>query len=168
LEAREHAQRRGATIFARIAGYASRHEAPATPGGRRTGRAISQSITAALAKAGMQPADMGHVNAHGESSIEQDRLEAEAIKQTLGSVPVTAIKSYFGDLAAGSGAVELIASVLALQEGRAPPIRNLEEPDTACPIEGIRGDWRPVSKRTAIALNQSSTGQAAAVIITRD
>jgi 3-oxoacyl-[acyl-carrier-protein] synthase II len=168
LEAREHAERRGAAILARIAGYASRHEGPATAGVTRSGRAIVQSITAALAKARLGPADIGHVNAHGESSVEQDRLEAEAIRQTLGNVPVTAMKSYFGDLAAGSGAVELIASVLALMEGRAPPIRNLEERDAACPIDVIRDGWRSLSKPTAMALNQSNTGQAAAVIIARD
>ncbi len=168
LEAREHALARGARILARIAGYASRHEAPANPWEARTGRAIVQSIKAALDKAEMRPEDIGHVNAHGESSVEQDRLEAAAIRQTLGDVPVTAIKSYCGDLAAGSGAVELIASVLALAEGEAPPTRNLEELDAACPIDVIRDGWRPVSKPTAIALNQSNTGQAAALVIVRE
>src|SRR5262249_21629513 len=134
LEAREHAEKRGSNILARIAGYASRFEAPASLWSKRTGRAIGQSIAAALDAAKLQPADIGHVNAHGEGSIEQDRLEAQAIRAALGDVPVTALKSYFGDLAAGSGAVELIGSVLALVHGSLPPTLNYEQPDPACPV----------------------------------
>jgi 3-oxoacyl-[acyl-carrier-protein] synthase II len=168
LEAREHAERRGANILARIAGCASRFEAPATTWSRRSGRAIAQSIRAALAAAKLQPAEIGHVNAHGESSREQDRLEAEAIRKTLGDVPVTALKSYFGDLAAGSGAVELIGSILALVHGHVPPTRNVAVADPACPIHLICGEWQTVDQPAAMALNQSNTGQAAAVVIVRD
>lgn len=167
LESREHAERRGATVLARIAAYASRHESPASPSSSRGGRAIVQAIDAVLAKAQMKAADIGHVNAHGDSTIDHDRVEAQAIKQTLGNTPVTALKSYFGDLAAGSGAVELVASVLALVEGKLPPTRNFEERDTTCPIEVVSGQWCAAGT-TAIALNQSRTGQAAAVILARD
>ena len=128
LEAREHAERRGAKILARIAGYATRFEAPGNPWTARTGRAIRQSIEAALAAAKMQPAEIGHVNAHGESTVEQDRLEAKAIREALDDVPVIALKSYFGDLSAGSGAVELIGSLLTLMHGRLPHTLNYEEP----------------------------------------
>jgi 3-oxoacyl-[acyl-carrier-protein] synthase II len=165
LEAREHAERRGAKILARVAGYASRFEPPGGAGEKRTGRAIGQSIQAALAAAKMQPGDVGHVNAHGESSLEQDRLEAEAICGLLDDVPVIALKSYFGDLAAGSGAVELIGSVLALVHDRLPPTLNYEEPDPGCPINVVHGEPQRIGKPAAIALNQSNTGQAAAVVI---
>jgi 3-oxoacyl-[acyl-carrier-protein] synthase II len=167
LEEREHAERRGARILARIAGCASRYEPPATPWAKRSGRAIGQSITATLNAAGLKPTDIGHVNAHGESSLEQDRLEAKAIRETLGSVPVTALKSYFGDLAAGSGAVELIASILAFEQGRIPPTRNFLEPDPECPIQVVR-QWKAMERKAALALNQSNTGQAAAVAVVRD
>lgn len=167
LEAREHAERRGATILGRIAGCASRCEPPGRPWATRTGRAIEQSITAALKSAGLEPADLGHVNAHGESSLEQDRQEAAAIQATLPGVPVTAFKSYFGDLAAGSGAVELVASMLAIGEGRIPPTLNYQTPDPACSIQVVR-DWQAMERTAFIALNQSYTGQAAAVVVTRD
>jgi 3-oxoacyl-[acyl-carrier-protein] synthase II len=91
-------------------------------------------------------------------------LEATAIHETLGQVPVTALKSYFGDLAAGSGAVELIASIMALGHRRVPPTRNLEHLDPACPIEVVR-DWQAMDRTAAVALNQSNTGQAAAVVV---
>jgi 3-oxoacyl-[acyl-carrier-protein] synthase II len=168
LEAREHAEARGATIFARIAGYARRFGPPAGPWQERSGRAINQSISAALAAAHMQPGDIGHVNAHGDGTIEQDRLEAQAIREELGDVPVTALKSYFGDLSAGSGAVELIGSVLALKHSHVPPTLNYEQPDPNCPINVVRGSGMAVEIPTAMALNQSNTGQAAAVVIARD
>src|SRR5205807_5233774 len=75
LEAREHAERRGAKILARIVGYASRFEPPAAPWQARGGRAIRQSIEAALAMASMRPAEVGHVNAQCEGSIAQDTRE---------------------------------------------------------------------------------------------
>jgi 3-oxoacyl-[acyl-carrier-protein] synthase II len=165
LEAREHAEQRGASILARIAGYASRFEPPASAWSQRTGRAIGQSIQAALTAAGLKSADIGHVNAHGESSVEQDRLEAQAIRHSLGDVPVMALKSYFGDLAAGSGTVELIGSVLALNRGHLPPTLNYDQPDPSCPINVVRGSPHAIDKPIALALNQSNTGQAAALII---
>jgi 3-oxoacyl-[acyl-carrier-protein] synthase II len=116
----------------------------------------------------MTPEDIGHVNAHGEGSVNQDRIEAEAIRDTLGDVPVTALKSYFGDLGAGSGAVELVGSVLALAQGRVPPTLNYEEVDPSCPVNVIRGRPQPITKPTAMVLNQATTGQAAAVVIAKE
>lgn len=168
LEERSRAEGRGAKILARIAGFASRFESPAAPWQQRTGRAIRQSIEGALASAQMRPAEIGHVNAHGEGTIEQDRLEAQAIREVLGDVPVTAPKSLFGDLAAGSGAVELVASVLALEHGRVPRTLNYDQPDPACPINVVHGESLPQEKRTAVVLNQAFTGQAAALVIAAD
>jgi 3-oxoacyl-[acyl-carrier-protein] synthase II len=168
LETREHAEKRGATVLARVAGCASRYEPPGDPGTKRTGQAIKNSIEAALKAAKMSPADIGHVNAHGESSIEQDRIEAQAIRAMLGDVPVVALKSYFGNLGAGSGLVELIGSVLALVHGQLPATLNYEQPDADCPVNVVREKGMPVGKPAALVLNQSNTGQAAAVIITRD
>ena len=168
LESREHAEQRGANILARIAGYSSRFESPGAPWRQRTGNAIAQSIVAALQMAGLSPTDIDHVNAHGDSSIDGDRHEAKAIHETLDDVPVTALKSYFGDLSAGSGAVELIGSVLALVNGQTPPTLNYEQPDPPCPVNVIHGGMRPTEKRAVLALNQSITGQAAAMAIVRD
>jgi 3-oxoacyl-[acyl-carrier-protein] synthase II len=113
----------------------------------------------------MKPADIGHVNAHGDSSIRGDQVEAQAIRDLLGDVPVTAIKSYFGDLGAGSGAIELAASVLGLGEGKVPRTLNYERPDPACPVNVIAGSHRPVDKPVVLKLNQSLTGQAVAMVI---
>jgi 3-oxoacyl-[acyl-carrier-protein] synthase II len=164
LETRSSAEKRGAKILARIAGTARTFE-PTPAGKALTGSAIQRSITGALQAASLQPADVGHVNANGEGSITADAVEAQAIHRVLGDVPVTAIKSYFGDLGAGSGAVELLASVLAISEGCVPPTLNYETADPACPVNVIHGQPLATDKRVAVALNQSNTGQAAAVVL---
>jgi 3-oxoacyl-[acyl-carrier-protein] synthase II len=164
LEAREHAERRGATILAQVAACASRFE-PVRRGQSRTGAAIRQSIQAVLSAGGVEPGEVGHVNAHGEGSVIHDRLEAQAIREVLGDVPVTAPKSFFGDLGAGSGAVELVASVLAIVHGRVPRTLNFVEPDPRCPVNVVQGATAESRQPTAVVLNQSSTGQAAAVLL---
>ena len=119
LESREHAEHRGATVLANIAGCSSGFE-PIPPGMPPQGTAICNGIEAALKEAGMQPDDIDHVNAHGLGTVEMDRTEAQAIYKTLGDLPVIAPKSYFGNLGAGSGSVEMVVSLLALNKGSAP------------------------------------------------
>ena len=164
LESREHAERRGATILARICGFSSRYE-PAKGSEPRRGIGVKNSIVGALQAAALQPSDIGHVNAHGLGTIDDDRLEARGIHDALGNVPVTAPKSFFGDLGGGSGAVEMAASVLALSKGVLPPTLNYETPDPACPVNVVRGEPMPIEKRTAMVLSQADTGQAVAVLL---
>jgi 3-oxoacyl-[acyl-carrier-protein] synthase II len=163
LEAADHAERRGAPVVARVAGYARRFEQAVNR--EVTGKGIRASITGALADAGWKPEDVGHVNAHGASLVQHDAVEAQAISQTLGQAPVTAPKSFFGDLGASSGMVELAVSVLAVQSGRVPRTLNYETPDPKCPVNVVRGESLVVEKRTALALNQAETGHAVAVAI---
>lgn len=164
LEAREHAHARGAKILARFLGGSQLFEAPVA-GQPRRGTAIAGTITAALAQANIQPRDVGFVSASASGSLEVDAVEAQAIERTLGSVPVTAFKSYIGDIGAGSGSVELVASILALVNGRVPPTKNYSQPDKACPVHVVIGEPLPLHKQVAVALNQSTTGQAAAVVL---
>jgi 3-oxoacyl-[acyl-carrier-protein] synthase II len=164
LENRAHAEGRGANILGRVMGAGCGFEdVNGEPETR--GKAIRQSIRTALKSAGLQPSDIGHVNAHGASMIQPDRIEAGAIRDCLGDVPVTAPKSYFGCLGAGTGAVEMACSVLAVARGLVPPTLNYEQPDPACPVNVIHGDPLPVENRVAMLLNQSETGQSAAVVI---
>ena len=164
VESRAHAEARQAKILARVLGYATTCD-PRFNGQANSGNAIRRSITLALADAKLAPQDIGHVNAHGLSTVASDRREAAAIRDTLGNVPVTAPKSLFGNLGAGGGAVEMIASMLALETGRVPATLNYEQPDPHCPIEVIHGSPATIEKRTALLLNQSSLGQSAAVIL---
>jgi 3-oxoacyl-[acyl-carrier-protein] synthase II len=164
VETREHAERRGARIMARVAGSATRFE-PAADEKQPTGDAIARAIRAALVTSDLKPADIGHVNAHGNSTREDDPIEARAIRATLGDVPVTAPKSYFGNLGQGSGMVELVVSLLAMSKGVVPPTLNYEKPDPECPVN-VATFARPTNRPAFIKLNHNATGQAAAVVIT--
>ena len=164
LEDRQRAEARGATILARIAGSASAFE-PRSNGCPAQGVAIRSAITKALRAARMDPADIGHVNAHGLSTIDDDRIEARAIRDTLGDIPVTAPKSFFGTLGSGAGAVEMAVSVLALGAGIVPVTLNYERPDPACPVNVVHGSLLTATKRTALLLNHTPMGQSAALVL---
>lgn len=163
LESRQHAERRGAKIWARVAGYASRTE----QGHREAmnGQSIRNAIRGALQSAGIEPSAVGHVNAHGASTLRDDRIEAAAIQDQLGDVPVTALKSYFGYLGAGSGAIELAASVWSLTSGEVPPTLNYTSPDPECDIRVVHGEPLQGRPPVAIKLNHTPLGQAVAVVI---
>ncbi len=163
LESRAHAEARGATILAHMVGAGQSCE-PRLDGRPASGDALRRSIIRALAEADMSPADIGHYNANGLSTIEDDRIEAEVVRECLGNVPVTAIKSYFGNLGAGGGMCELAASVLALVHGEIPRTLNYERPDPKCPIQVVQ-EAQPTNRPAAMIANQSGTGQAAAVIL---
>jgi len=164
LESRAHAERRGARILARILASAARCEPRARRDGF-SGSSLRAAIRSTCSAAGLAAADVGHVNAHGVSTIDMDRAEALAISAELGSVPVTAPKSSFGHLGAGGGAVELVASVLGLGHGVVPPTLNYEHPDPACPVAVVHGEPLAGRPGTALAVNLSSTGQAVAVAV---
>jgi 3-oxoacyl-[acyl-carrier-protein] synthase II len=164
LESREHAERRGVRIMGSVAGAASRCDSLA--GSQSPPRsAIRRAIVAALASAELEPASIGHVNAHGTSTIDDDRTEAQAICEALGDVPVTAPKSLFGHLGPGSGVVELATSLIALEHGVIPPTLNYEFPDADCPVNVVAAP-QPTQQRSFIALNHTASGTAAAVIVT--
>lgn len=164
LESRDHAERRGVRPLARVAAAASRCE-PSAVSLRPSGKAIRQAIQAALSAAGAEPFHIGHVNAHGNSTREDDAAEAQAIRQMLGDVPVTAPKSFFGNLGHGSGMVELGISLLAMRHGVVPPTLNYEMPDPECPVNVVT-ELTPTDRSAFIALNHNTTGQAASVVIT--
>jgi 3-oxoacyl-[acyl-carrier-protein] synthase II len=164
LESRDHAERRGIGPLARIAGAASRYE-PAAESLEPSGDAIRRAIQAALAAAKIESFHVGHVNAHGNSTVEDDRAEARAIRAALGNVPVTAPKSFFGNLGHGSGAVELAVSLVALAHGVIPPTLNYETPDPDCPVNVV-SESRPAESGTFVKLSHNTTGQATAVVVT--
>jgi 3-oxoacyl-[acyl-carrier-protein] synthase II len=163
LESGAHAKARGAQPIARVAGSATRCESSAERQ-QPTGDAIRRAIRAALALAGVESSAVGHVNAHGNSTLEDDAAEAQAIRATLGNVPVTAPKSFFGNLGPGSGMVELVVSLLAMQRSAVPPTLNYETPDPECPVI-VASEMQPAKRAAFVKLNHNSTGQAVAVVI---
>lgn len=163
LESRAHAERRGASVQGKILGYGRRCE-PCADSQKPTGQAIRQAIEAALEMGQLAVNEIGHVNANGLATVDDDVIEACAIKQTLGDVPVTAPKSFFGNLGAAGGAVELAVSLLGLQHGVVPPTLNYEQPDPACPVNVV-GEAQPSRASTVLALNHKLTGQAVAMVV---
>lgn len=169
LEDLESARARGATIFAEVLGGAS---SAATEGRRQARRdvAMKNVLAAVLSRCGVTPDAVGHIHAHGVSTRCADAEEARAIGEVFGGrsqpVPVVAAKSYFGNLGAGSGMVELIASVLALGQNRLFRVLNYETPDPDCPVAVVtRDDVSPGA--SFVNLNVTPQGQASAVLVGR-
>lgn len=164
LENRRHAEARGARVLARVSGFGGSFE-PGSNGKPVRGDATRRAIRGALDSAGLAPSEVGHVNAHGLSTVAEDRAEALAIRELLGEVPVTAPKSFFGNLGAGTGAVEMAVSVLALEAGEVPVTLNYEHPDPACPVNVVHGNSLKGSPPAALVLNQSLMGQSVAMVL---
>jgi len=167
LESRKAAEARGAKVLARVLGFSNTFEA-CTPGKTFPGQAIRSAIRNALNEAGLSPADIGHVNAHGLSTQDHDRAEAQAIRDMLGDVPVVAMKSYFGNLGAGSGAVELMGTLAAFESGQVPRTLNYEHADPECPIDVVHGTPREGRPKTAVVLNQTLMGQSVALVLSAE
>jgi len=119
-------------------------------------------MSAALADAGVTAAEIDYVNAHGTSTPLNDRAETHAIKLALGEharrIPVSSTKSAIGHLLGAAGAVEAVATLLALREGIAPPTLGLSEPERELDLDYVPGAARPLrlaDEKPALALSNS-------------
>jgi 3-oxoacyl-[acyl-carrier-protein] synthase II len=133
LESQEHAERRGARVLAVAAGAGYSADAHHIAQPEPSGHGIVAAIKAVLANAGLDPDQVVHVNAHATSTPAGDAVEGQAIVAALGpaadGVVVSATKSMTGHLLGGAGAVEAVATILALRDRVAPPTINLDDPD---------------------------------------
>lgn len=167
IEELNSAEKRNAKIYAEVVGYGS---STVVSKSREVDfeQAFTNAITASLRSAGMEADDIGHISAHGLSSISCDRAEAQAISKIFDQngrkIPVVAAKSYFGNLGAGSGTVELAASVLSLYHGVLFQSLNYDEPDPECPINVVTTDDIPAGN-AFINLSISPFGQASAIVV---
>jgi 3-oxoacyl-[acyl-carrier-protein] synthase II len=144
LEDAEKARERGATVLARIAGYGATSDAHHLTAPRPDGAGAVDAMRKALEDAGYGPQDVVYVNAHGTSTPLNDRAETIAIKEVLGDgVPVSSLKSSIGHLLGAAGAVEAVATILAMRDRVAPPTLNYEQPE-----EGLDLDYVPNEART--------------------
>ena len=139
LESEEHARRRGAQVLAVAAGSGYSADAHHIAQPEPTGRGIVAAIKAVLADAGLDPDQVVHVNAHATSTPAGDAVEGQAITAALGpaadGVVVSATKSMTGHLLGGAGAVEAVATILALRDRVAPPTINLDDPDEGAMVD---------------------------------
>ncbi len=168
LEERDHALNRGARVYGEVLGFGSGCDA--RPGGGLDPQGIGTEIAvrAALKGAGLDPADVGHVNAHGAGTVASDLAESHAIRRvfgTSGGVPVTALKGYLGNLVSGAGGVEVIGSLMGVNRGLVPAVLNCEQPDPECGLDLVLGAPRSAVNPIFVKTNLTRHGQAAALVI---
>lgn len=141
LESAAHAERRGASRYAEIAGFGSRCNAYHMTGLRPDGREMAEAIRVALAEARVNPDEVDYVNAHGSGTRQNDRHETAAFKRSLGEhayrVPVSSIKSMIGHSLGAIGSLEIAACALAIDNGVVPPTANLHESDPECDLDYV-------------------------------
>ncbi len=148
LEDLDHARARGAHVYVELAGAGMSSDSFHMTAPDETGESQARAMTAALAKAGLSPADVDYVNAHGTATAPGDIAETKAIKVALGEhaarVAISSSKSMIGHCLGASGAIEAVATVLSIVKGRIHPTVNLTDPDPECDL-----DYVPLTAREA-------------------
>ncbi|MFF8373179.1 beta-ketoacyl-[acyl-carrier-protein] synthase family protein [Streptomyces lydicus] len=165
LERAEHARGRGARVRSYLAGYGASCDAYHFTAPHPEGRGAAEALSAALGDAGLEPGDIGHVNAHGTSTVLNDRAEALALRQVFRRPPpVTAVKGALGHAAGGAGAIEAACTVLALQEQVVPPTANLRCLDPDIELDVVSKVPRPVRMAAAVSNAFGFGGQNAVLV----
>ncbi len=171
LETLDHAQSRGATILAEVAGYGSTADAYRITDQHPDGLGAIVAMREALADAHLTPADIDYINAHGTGTRENDGNETNAIKTLFGdrakSCPVSSIKSMMGHLIAAAGSVELICCVLALRDQILPPTMNLHHPDPECDLDYVPNQARKAKVNVVMSNSFGFGGQNDTIIVKR-
>ncbi len=169
LEELSHAKRRGAAILAEIVGFGSTADAFRITDIHKDGRGAIAAMQAALESAGLTPADIDYISAHGTSTEENDKIETLAIRTLFGGrsrpVPVSSVKSMVGHLIAAAGAVELITCVLAIRDGSLPPTINYQTPDPHCDLDYVPNKARKAPVRSALSNSFGFGGQNDTLIV---
>ncbi len=171
LEELESARRRGAHIYAEVAGFASRSNAFNMTGLRPDGLEMAEAIRVALDESRLDATAVDYINAHGSGTKQNDRHETAAFKKSLGehayATPVSSIKSMIGHSLGAIGSLEIAASALAIEHGVVPPTANLHEPDPECDL-----DYTPLTARerqidTVLSVGSGFGGFQSAMVLTR-
>jgi 3-oxoacyl-[acyl-carrier-protein] synthase II len=175
LEAEEHARRRGARIYAELAGYGTTSDAHHMAAPRPDGSSAAAAMARALETASLGPEEVDHVNAHGSSTPLNDSTESRVIRNVLGSrahqIPVTGTKPFYGHALGASGALEVGIVALTLRRGWIPPTLNLESPGEDCDLRYVttseRGDGGGDGLRHALSNSFGFGGVNACLALSR-
>ncbi len=168
LERPEHARARNARVRARLVGYGTSNDAYAPVAPHPEGAGAERALRAALADADVHADDIGHVNAHGTSTVLNDLIEGTMLRRVLGEHPlVTSTKAMTGHTLGAAGGIETAFTVLALQHQLVPPTANLESPDPDIPVEVVHKEARPARLDCAVKTSLGFGGHNAALVISR-
>ncbi len=163
------ARRRGAHIYAEVAGYGISNDAHHMTAPHPTGRGASGSISNALAAAKVSVDSVDYINAHGTGTPANDRIETLAIKQVFGEAayrtPVSSIKSRLGQTMGAASAIEAAASALTIEQGIVPPTINYREKDPNCDLDYVPNCARDVRVRTVLSNSFAFGGNCAALVL---
>lgn len=169
LERLEHALARDAHIYGQVVGYGSTADAFHMAAPAEDGRGAAQSMRMALEEAGLSPAEVDYINAHGTSTLLNDKTETMATKTIFGEhahhVAISSTKSMIGHLLGAAGAVEAIICFKALNEGLIPPTINYQHPDPDCDLDYVPNVARPAAIRTAMSNSFGFGGHNATIIL---
>lgn len=168
LEEYEHAQARGARIYAEVVGYGMTGDAHHITAPSPEGEGASRAMSMALRDAGLRPEDIDHINAHGTSTPMNDKNETAAIRNTFGEhapkLAVCSTKSMIGHLLGAAGGVEAIASIKAIYHDIVPPTINYTTPDPECDLDYVPNASRKMVVRAAISNSLGFGGHNTSII----
>ena len=171
LEELDHARKRGAEIWAELAGWGTAHDAFRITDLEPDGRAAARCMTLALADAGLFPEDIDYINAHGSGTAVNDRVETLATKRAFGScayhIPISSTKSMTGHLTTACGALEALVCIMALRDNAVPPTINYETPDPDCDLDYVPNTARQVRCRHVMSNNFGFGGQNTSLIFSK-
>jgi len=171
LEELEHARARGAQIVAEVVGYGMSADAFHLTLPDETGEAQARAMTLALEQAGLAPADVDYVNAHGTATMSGDIAETRAVKLAFGDyaarVPVSSTKSMTGHLLGGAGAIEAVFCIRTIIDGVIPPTTNLTDPDPECDLDYVPNQARKADVRVAMSNSFGFGGHDVSVVFRR-
>jgi 3-oxoacyl-[acyl-carrier-protein] synthase II len=172
LEDLERAQARGAKIYAELIGYGLSSDANHITEPDPTGESPARAMKMAFAEAGVEPAELGYINAHGTSTPLGDSAETRVIKLAVGEeearrIPISSTKGATGHCLGAAGAIEAIFTILALRDRMLPPTINYEVEDPTCDLDYIPNEARPARELTVAASNSFGFGGHNACVVFR-
>ena len=169
LESLEHAQARGAKIYAELAGYGATGDAYHITSPAEDGSGAAKAMEMAIADAGLKPEDVDYINAHGTSTHHNDLFETKAIKLALGdhagNVKINSTKSMIGHLLGAAGGVEFITCVKSIEEGFVHATAGLQEEDPECDLDYTKGEGVSMNVNCALSNSLGFGGHNATLLV---
>lgn len=171
LERLEHALSRSARTYAELIGYGNTADAYHFTAPEPGGDGMIRVMREALKDAGIDPPKVGYINAHGTSTVLNDKIESAAVMKVFGDhgkhLKISSIKSMIGHLLAAAGAVEFVATVMSIYTGKLPPTINYEEPDPECPLDYVTKGVESTDLEVAMSNSFGFGGGNACLIVKR-